>query len=249
MTMEKLKYLADAVLGDLESNVEKNLDRYIGGDFEDLAKANGWSAELQLDVDLGPLSNLDPQVSPEVEIKNSLLIWDVFSKLTPSLASEDRIWTRLTHLEGLVFTRGRWLTGKAKDKDASIAAIKKHFFADTQTKRRDDNAISRLWWNAYIAKLVAPESHELALKALLKTADIRQAVIERPRTASRLSLTAGIVRAMNRDPWLTAAEDNFRKFIKIVNKLGGGELFEVMNPEEIDSLVDDCSARAKHLAA
>ena len=192
---------------------------------------------------------LDPQVTPESEVKNSLLVWNVFSKLTPSLASEDRIWTRLTHLEGLAFARDRWLTGKTKERSTAVAAIKKHFFAGTQTKRRDDNAISRLWWNAYIAKLVAPDSQEQALKALLKTADIRQAVIERPRTASRLSLTAGIVRAMDRDPWLTKAESNFREFIKVVNKFGGGELFEVMGSEEIDALIDDCSARAKKLAA
>jgi hypothetical protein len=250
MTAEKLKYIADATLAELEDKVEENLERYVNGNFQDLTRANGWSIELQLEVDLEPITKLDSQVSPEAEIKNSITVWKALSKLSPTLASENRIWTRLTHLEGLEFSRQRWLSGKAAEDKTSLAiAIKTHFFADTHTKRRDDNAISRLWWNAYIAKLILPDQQEVALKALLKTADIRSNLIERPRTVSRPLLAAGIVRAMNRDPWITQIENNFRTFMKTLNKFGGGELFEVMTGDEIDVLISQVIDRSKLASA
>ena len=49
------------------------------------------------------------------------------------------------------------------------------------------------------------------------------------------------------DSWITQAEANFRTFMKVLNKFGGGEIFEVMTPSEIDALVGDCTKRAKQL--
>lgn len=249
MTIGRLKYIAEATLHDIDSSVEANLERYVDGTFEDLASNNGWSIELNLDVDLGALEKLDPDVSPASEIENSLMVWEALPNLTPGLASEERIWTRLAHLEGLSFARRRWLSGKdfSKDKEALADAVRRHFFADTQTKRRDDNAISRLWWNGFIAKSIMPDNQKAALKALLKTADIRSNLIERPRTVSRVPLAAGIVRAMNRDAWITQAEENFRSFMKVLNRFGGGELFEVMTGSEIDGLLVECTQRAQQM--
>jgi|ERR1044072_2492938 hypothetical protein len=239
--ISKLKYLSNETVEQLRNNIAANLDRYRSGHFSDLMTEPGWSIELQLDVDLSSLVHLQPVRAQDAE--SSRLVWKALSGLTPSLAYEEGIWVRLTHIECLEYARSRWLSTSAA-KDEIEAAIRKHFFADTLTKRRDDNAISRLWWNAFMANLIMPDTDLAALEVFLEKADFRLNFIERSGIGSRLPLAAAIVRLMQTDSWTTDREENFRAFMRKVNKLGGGVVFEAMPQTDIDAFTHDCARRA-----
>jgi hypothetical protein len=243
MTAARLKYLSSDTIQNLRATVRDNLDRYRAGDFSDLMPSGEWAIELDLDADLSVLDALDPAGTPEVEIKNSRLVWKALSHLTPALACEEGIWARLTHVECLAFARNRWIRTDADD-EAVAKAVTDHFFAATLTSRRDDNAISRLWWNAYIANLAFSDAELSALNVILKKADIRSNFVERSLTASRPALTAGMVRIMQREAKITEREDSFRSFMRSVNKLGGGIVFEAMSEADIDAFMKLCAARA-----
>jgi hypothetical protein len=242
MSVERLKYLSEHRLLELKSNISANLERYVRGDFRDLAAQNGWAVEHALTVDLSPLEELDPAAGAEVEVTNSLLVWKALHGLSPALATEERIWVRLAHLNCLEFCRKRWL--RAQDQDSLIREIGAHLFAATQTAIRDDNGVSRLWWNAYIARLAMPDDPEKALRTILKKADFRSNFVERTRTVSRSALAAGIIRAMLSESWVTESESNFRSFMKAVNKFGGGLLFEVMESDSVDNFILNCIGHA-----
>jgi hypothetical protein len=243
MSTQKLKYLSVAVCESLQTDIAANLDRYVGGTFEDLVGNDGWSIELNLGVDLAPLQGLDGKRSAEADFSSAVLVWDALGRLTPSLATEARLWTRLTHVEGLKYSRERWLQ-QAKSREERLKAINTHFFAETQTRYRDDNALGRLWWAAHIAKLAMPDDHLTALQAILKSTDIRSNIVERPGISTRPRLAAAIVRAIVREPKVTASEDAFRGFMKAVNRLGGGVVFEAMSDEEIDAFMNECVVHA-----
>ncbi len=239
----RLKYLSAGTVETLRQEIAANTDRYKSGDFSDSMASGDWSIELGIDIDLAPLSELDPAGSPQAEIENSRLVWRALHRITPSLAYEEGIWVRLTHVECLDYCRRRWL-GDGWDKAATERTIRDHFFADTLTRRRDDNAVSRLWWNAYVANLAAPGPDLEALDLILGKADIRLNFVERSATVSRPPLAGGIVRIMRREPWITDKEANFRSFMRTLNRLGGGMVFEMMTPDEIDSFMESCAARA-----
>jgi hypothetical protein len=243
MSLEALKYLSEAKLTELREKVHQNYDRYVNGDFRDLAEDIGWSIELGFKIDLTPLENLDPSGGAEFEVRNSVLVWRTFEGLSPALATEERIWARLAHLECLEFSRKRWLKGESMEK--MISDINKHFFASTRTGVRDDHAIARLWWNAYIANLAMPEDIELALATMLSKADIRSNLVERPGTSSRPVVASAILRAMISDRRIAETEDGFRTFMRTVNKFGGGELFEVMPRAMVDQFIKECSDRTR----
>jgi len=243
MSIEKLKYLSTEAVETLRSNLRKNVARYRSGDFSDLMAAGDWCIELDLDVDLTPLASLDSAGSPESEIANSKRVWNALHRLQPSVAYEEGIWVRLTHVECLQYARQRWLDGPYDD-DKLEKLVTDHFFANTLNRRRDDNAISRLWWNAFIADLTLPGTDLQMLSVVLRTADFRSNLIERSSTASRPSLASAIVRAMQRHPWVTEREDNFRLFMRAVNMAGGGIVFEAMAAAEIDAFANDCAFRA-----
>jgi hypothetical protein len=242
MSSLPLLYISDQVDQRLQESIRENLTRYLESGFADLSTNEGWAIPLSLKVDLTPLTRLSVATGSEAEVFNSLQVWQCLSHMTPSLANEGRIWTRLCHVEGLAYARARWI-GARTGEDAEDA-VTVHFFGHTRTRRRDDNAIGRLWWNAYIARQAMPGKHHEALKTLLKTADVRSNIVERAWMTSRPSLAGAVLRAIIRSPVSTATEDAFRRFMKTVNRNGGGMLFEAMSSAELDSFVDGCLPKA-----
>ena len=245
MAFAKLKFVSAAVLGQLLDNIPANLARYSEGSFEDLAAENGWAIEAaSVEVDMEALGQLKKgATSPETEVENSKLVHAALRGMTPSLAREERIWVRLTHLECIDYSRSRWLAGKPDNSLEKL--VSEHFFGGTLTGIRDDNALARLWWNAHIASTGSPEDPEKALKLLLKSADVRSNFVERPRMVSRPVLARALIRIMESDPWVTATEASFREFMKVMNRDGGGILFEVFEEHRVDEFMRRCSARAQ----
>lgn len=243
---QKLMCLSEKTANYLFENISENIERYKSGNFDDLAIEYGWSVELQTRVDFEPLKGLDGSSGQDSEVKNALLVWESLKDLTPGMACENRIWARITHLEGLKYSRERWLITNSDE--TVIKSVKDHFFADTRTKWRDDNAISRLWWVAYVANLAQPENQKLALQQILSKADIRSNFIERSRISSRPKFAAGILRAMMNDSWIVDKEINYRTFMKELNKYGGGLLFEAWPDYDVDKFISQCASKAKAAA-
>ena len=236
--MSKLKFLSQDVMDNLQAQISTNRSRYESGDFLDLELGNGWAIEISsVSFDEAALRQLNhSSTKPEIEVRNSMIVFEALSGMTPALAREGRVWARLTHVEAIDYARARWLagtTGETLDK-----SVRDHFFGTGVTSIRDDNAIGRLWWNAKVAKIAAGSgNHEQALALILKSADIRSNFVERSRTTSRPKLAQGLVRIMLSEPWLTSSEASFRQFMKVLNRNGGGILFEVMSEPELDKFL------------
>jgi len=179
----------------------------------------------------------------EIDLKNSRIVGEALSNLTPSLANEELIWVRLSHIEGFEYSKARWISGISED-DALKSSIETHFFAPTQTAIRDDHALSRLWWNYQIAKTSMPEDIDRALGLILKTADIRTNFVERIWMSSRRQIAGAILRTMESRPEIASAESNFRTFMKVINRQGGGIVFEALDHKETDLFVSKCCDRA-----
>ena len=264
MNSESLKYLSESRLNQLQQDTSENRERYRKGDFLDLSKENGWEIESALvTIDSSALTDLDGSVqttseriqTAEVDAKNSVIVYNALHGMTPALAMEERVWTRLTHMECLEYTRARWFYKSESFSDEYFDnQVRRHFFARTLTGVRDDNAISRLWWNMHIATMLSPSSPNEALGFILKNADVRSNLVERSWTGARLPLSRAIVRLIESEPWVTAHQNNFREFMKLLNRDGGGILLEALPEDERDAVVDaimiNCLQKARtHLGA
>ncbi|MEP4379592.1 MAG: DUF6339 family protein [Paracoccaceae bacterium] len=266
--MPKLKYVAESILADLKANVPSNLERYRSSGFDDCADLNGWAMELSsVEVDPEKLGKLDPAGGSAAEVSNSMIVFNAFEGMTPALATEERIWSRLTHFECLGYVRKRWpLKDEPKEPNNllsnlvgsnekvaeqrmrilhdNISQVENHYFARGRTGYRDDNAISRLWWNAYIAWRVDPEDQVTMLAELLRSADIRSNLVERPILSNRASLLRGIIRTMRSQPDVYGTEATFREFMKALNLRGSGVLFESLSDQETDKILLNCRDEA-----
>jgi len=236
-----LKYLSDKAVADLRATVPQNFGRYRSAGFADLAEDPTWDIGLGVEFDEELLSTLDlnkPKSLAAIDLENSRIVGVALRGLTPSLANEERVWVRLSHIEAFSYCRARWLD--VEDDGKLSKAVEKHLFARTQTGIRDDHAISRLWWNYHIARTCLPEDVDVALRLILKSADIRSNFVERIWMTSRQPVASSVLSAMQAEPWITEEESNFRKFMKTLNRLGGGTVFEALSRIEIDEFVLNC---------
>lgn len=259
MNNPPLKYLSESRLNQLIENIPENRDLYRNGNFIKQSEENGWAIESSLTtIDTSALSTLDGSVqdsndrirTADADAKNSIIVYEALKGMTPALAMEERVWVRLAHLECIEYTRSRWFYRSHKFDDAAFDKhVRLHFFAGSLTGIRDDNALSRLWWNMYIATLLSPSSPKEALSLILKNADTRSNLVERSWTGARLPLSRGILRMIEREPWLTAHQQNFRDFMKFLNRDGGGILLEGFPENErnavVDSILENCVQKAK----
>ena len=233
-----LQFVSEATVLDLHSKIEANLQLYASGDFLAIAAKNGWSIESKLvQVDLHSLAKLDgTSRSAEADVANSRLVHTALAGMTPAVAADERIWVRLAHVECLQYSRARWLSGF--EGETLIKKVDTHMFARGRTGVRDDNAVSRLWWNMHIASLADPQDPDAALELIVKRADIRLQFVERPGSAARRPVAQAVVRGMRRDPWIVSSDAAFRNFMMELNRNGGGVLFETLADSRIDALVD-----------
>lgn len=243
MTVKKLLYVGQAVADSLMDGVEENIERYRADGFEDMVEQGNWEIATDLTFDTAPLRDLSPARNAEAEKHNSVLVWRSLRELTPALATENRIWIRFTHLECIDFCRSRWLAGEPDGKHAG--AVKTHFFANTRARWRDDNAISRLWWNYWIAQRLMPDDPQKALDIIFHVLDMRMNTVERPGLFIRPKVAAGILRTFARDDWVLGNADRWREFMIVLNKVGAGKVFEVMSDDEADRIMQICLDRAK----
>ena len=239
--MTILSHLSESRLEELRGGIPGNLDRYRAAGFGDLAKERGWAIDLDPKIDLDGLGELDGSDNrAETDLRDTLVVAEVLKDVSPSLANEERLWVRLSHIEGFDYAQRRWLK-EGMDDAALIKAIDTHFFARTQTRLRDDHALARLWWNAHIARHCYPQDFRRGLELLLTSADVRSNLVERIWLTGRRRLASGVFRAMDTNPFVLGTESNFRMFMKSLNRLGGGIVFEVMSDEAIDSFLKRCS--------
>lgn len=243
--MSNIFYVGQQVADDLKQKVSQHLDRYLEGDFLDLEAKGDWRIPLSLEIDSSFMASLCTEKAPESEIGNSLLVGSALAGLTPSLARENRLWIRLSHIEGLEYARARWLN-VGMDEETLGKSILKHFFAPTLTACRDDHAVARLWWNHHVAEKIFPEEPIRALEIILAKADIRLNLIERPGIAARPDLARALVLFLESNPLLSGNALLFRNFMKAINLHGAGIAFEVWSPQRTHGFMERCLEYAQN---
>tara|TARA_R110000868_G_scaffold101213_1_gene278669 strand:- start:183 stop:935 length:753 start_codon:yes stop_codon:yes gene_type:complete len=233
MGEQPIKFVSVKTASDLHANIESNLERYVSGDFTDLAKELGWALETQ-DASYDPdfASLLDPAGGKDSEIKNSLIVFRALKGMTPALARDERIWVRLSHIEGLTYARARWIGTKDP-----VGNVKIHFFASGLPQCRDDNALGRLWWNGYLANILGPEDPEQVLEQMLARANIRLQFVDRANASFRIPLARGLIRLLRDEPWLNSHDRAFEDYIRVLDRDGGGRLFEAQTDGEVDAFL------------
>lgn len=131
------------------------------------------------------------------DIENAIAVYEAFPDLTEAQASDQRLWSYLTHVTLRSYVQTRWplagspeqLASDATAKAVAIRSILWHWFASGSDRMLRRNAIARLWWavhltrapwerDAFFEDLKTSDPYRFT-KVLLSAQDIYSQVLER----------------------------------------------------------------------
>lgn len=247
----KLRLCKKQTVETLRNSVGSNLEVYRTGTFSFLDEDSSCHMDIDIEFDSERLLSLnnsikiktEPGVTHEKvrsseEVEHGEIVFNSLSGVKPYLARDERLWVYLTHASLLDYVRSRWPI--PADDEAAKKHIRSHFFAKSARQIERDNAVSRLWWIAYLCS----RSHSLPLKKALNIftlrADVRAAIIERPTTAQSLRIFDAILMNLEKSynherVWFE--RDVFRAAMKELNRLGGVKLIEALPKHELEAIV------------
>ena len=174
--------------------------------------------------------------------RNALAVYRALYRLTPHQASDERLWTYISHNDCAGYVSRRWLDGSATD-SRIVADIANHYFVRGNRGLIRDNGVSRLWWLGYVAHQVAPAEPERFLEVVLYRQDPRSALIERPSVSRNYRVLKAVFEVMKRDydtkERALFVRDTFRAWMKGLNRQGGMLLLDALSDPQLERLVND----------
>jgi len=237
----KLQLLKKATVKDLYDSVPANLERYRIGDFAHLKADPGLLIESQHEFDPSALALIHCTKDDDREVENCVAVWNALHWLSPYLARDERLWTFLTHVYLLEYSRTRWPI--PKDDETAIKEIRRHFFVSGGRGFERDNAVARLWWMAYLCDKAEGLSLHDSLKVLLYKYDVRANIMERPTTSQSIHVFSAVLKKLKKsydgDKSLFEREA-FRSAMRELNLIGGTKLLPALSSREVDHFVDSC---------
>lgn len=240
-----MPYFSKVLCNSLRKQVAKNYTSYFDGNiFEKLEKADVSEHLRVLDdfeIDVSVFDSLSQERSAKSDALNTLAIWNAMPNLTAKVAAHEGVWTALAHQYGLEYIRRRHLL-KLSPKSSKEGSVHKRFFANGKRKLQEENGIGRLWWPAYMCNRSRKFDLAEAIHIIVGIdTDLRKQFFERPTVMGNVTVMDAVLSTFKeiheqdeRHGVQNLNRDNWRNFMKTVDKIGGRRLLSVAKDESID---------------
>ena len=227
----------------LFNNVEQNIDYYERGDLSGFLEkpelAQYQKSVETVTVDVDALLNLKIEAIGATDAFNANLVFNAFDGMTPYLAADERVWVALSHSITPAFAFKRY-TKSGMSEDDKIKAVRSHFFARGGARGlHRNNALSCLWWYAYVCAKNEKHPKSEILKAVLTLTDFRQQLIDRATTARVESvfnaITNIVIDEYKKSPSpKIMTRQIYRAWFRKINLHGGRRLYATMDTEDLE---------------
>lgn len=243
----RLQYLTEDFLQIVRSTAaNEHGPRYSRPDswLHELLGARSGIRESQIEVTDLPVLPCEPDARTESDAANSIALYERLKMLTPVQASDERLWTCLTHSHYWEYMRARWPRA-SEDSFESIET--RWFFKGSAMERLARNGLARLWWGAYATVLPdAPDPYRLT-RILFKNTEVQFGYMERLFGKNRCVLHTAldfIELNSSRIKNCSSLSDWARDTGKIINSVGGVLQLDALEPSEVRSILEDWLRRA-----
>lgn len=176
------------------------------------------------------------------EIENTKIIYNAFRELTPTQASDPRLWSYLTHVTCWNYMRKRWPVEKLA-KDKKLDYIKdRYFIQKTNLRTLTHNGISRLWWFGYLTYDETRENPWELTETLLKGTDLPTSLLERAIGANK-NIRNGVLEFFYENPALITSK-SVQEILKLLNLVGGVRNLPFLTTDEIKVILEQIKTAA-----
>jgi hypothetical protein len=173
------------------------------------------------------------------DTKVANLILDALPGLTASDACDERLWVSLAHGPFHEYVVSRW--GKSLKITGDENALKKFFInhilvAGVRSRWRNQ-ALSRLWWQAFYVKSLGVTDESGILKLLLSNTEFAGQVLGKPSIGTSVPLARALLKVSFK-VFVTEGQvfdrAAFRKFMKQLDLLAGRRLLTSLPGEDLE---------------
>lgn len=260
MTEHYICVLKQASVDKLRAGIKDNIEMYESPtpDFAKIFGGEDYARTTSIKVCGDDLrgcfgaENYDTQDKDAIRLKDPFrceAIYAALKNLTPQQATDERLWTYLTHFVFWDYARARWPLSSKKKEEDKIQHIKSHYFMGGLRGMVRDNAISRLWWMAHVCDRAKKFSLADSLGALLLQEDVRKEIMERATFCRSAPIFNSLMKFMmlsfknipnpkTHESSLHQRE-NFRKLCKQLNRVGGVRVLDSLEQSKLDDLIGE----------
>lgn len=223
------------LLEDLSENT--NVEKYRQPVFDYDEDAVLTMAGIESVVDQGLPSNM----RPNDDFESSKAVYMALNKLTPIQASDPRLWTYLTHVDLYEYMTKRWrdfISGETNKTDYLID----HWFVKTPSQQcLMRNAISGLWWAAYLSYDVSRSDPFELTAVFFKDLDLPTRTIGTYRIGRHKDAVKGVLQFIKDFPEVMSShyEKKTRFIFKRFNVIGGSKPLSLF---DMGYFYDECKA-------
>lgn len=237
----KLIYMREGCLNDLKHNLNNNVLRYKEAEtwLDGYFKGSSWHLASTVEFDD---IDLICDGSPNYDLDNSKKIYSSLKHLSPSQASDERLWAAMSHSIFWKYMRSRWpaedyLTknGELKSKEA----LETRYFVKG-SKGLVRNGVARLWWYSYVSYDEDREDKFELTTVMLKYQDVAQNILERnfSRNNTLIKAILEVLNALETTGTPFYKRANFRLLMEYINSIGGVTVLDALPLHDVKHMVE-----------
>jgi hypothetical protein len=235
----QLNFISDVIVQKTKNNIFKFKDEYVKDKewITSYYKDRKWEHTSRLNV--STFSLMIPNDDNKYDLENTRIVYDSMKNLKPYQATDERIWSYLTHVKYWDYMRKRWPAENYIDDESTFKRTMKERYFLTSNSRRAlmRNGISRLWWYGYLTYDEENKTDPYRLtEILLKKQDIPLNLFGRNFSNSP-KLMKTVLRVL--DKWIenkgtTPDRDSFRDLCKYINHVGGVSILDSLKMKNLE---------------
>lgn len=241
----KLYFMKQNAIDHIKANIERlyvNYYKYNTNEWiEDELGYNPFEVFMEIpDFTLAPI--LDK--AGQTELENCKIIFSQLKEISPSQASDERLWAGLCNSTFYDYVRKRhkYPTMKYRNVTSDASAILSRFFYKSGNRAgMFRNSLSKCWWIGYLTydngweKLDAIGPEDFSSKT--------NEIFYSNTFSSNNQITSGICKALKvyRDKGIDInSKSMLRPSMQYLNAIGGAVLLDMYSEEEIATIVSEC---------
>lgn len=172
----------------------------------------------------------------ENDSENAKIIYEFYKNLTPTQASDIRLWTYLAHTDCRKYLQKRWFKQvEGKSEEEQKASILTHWFIPNLSARSlARHGVAWLWWGSYLTyDKTRKDPYELT-REFFEMKDLVRTTIEETLGRNRNFLHAVLEFIIeNRKLFGNSKQDRVRFLIRRANFIAGYKIFASLSKNEI----------------
>lgn len=165
------------------------------------------------------------QLDIDDDFKTAITLYEAFEKLEPIQASDERLWTYLSHVDLYPYMTKRWSSTYKRNAKNDKDYILEHWFLNSSAQSSLlRHALAGLWWSVYLSIDVNKGKNKYDLtKILFRQLDFPTRTLGTYKLGRHKEAVIGILEFIqeNEDLFKTKFEDKTRFVTKYLNVVGG----------------------------